>query len=907
MLASGDRLDGFAAKAGGAWLLHELTTSDPIERFVLASSASVNWGTPGHIAYASANACLDELAQFRRARGLPATSIQFGPIASQGMASGARAAAIDASGMKRLDLDVAVEAMITLEPADGSTPIVADAEWPRFASALATRHRLRWFEPLARATGDVRAAAAKVEPARMQSLRTLHATVRVERVRELCRDVVATVMRKEAAQSLAIDQPIQQWGVDSILALEIREQLSSRVGLPLPASLIFEYPTLRALGQFVHDELFGNAEPATAAVAAPSESATPHQIAIVGIGCRFPGSANDVEQFWSNLLAGVDGIVDRPESRFARGDAADEVGPVGLIDDIEFFDAAFFGINPREARLMDPQQRIALQTCWHALEHANLSPTGLHGSRTGVFLGVADNDYLALLRRGHVLDDDAAYLGTGSKLNVIPGRISYFFGFEGPSIALDTACSSSAVAIHVASQSLRQRECDLALAGGVNIILDALGFATARRAKMLAPDGRCKTFDAAADGYVRAEGCGVLVLKRLQDAIRDGDRVIAVIEGSAINQDGRSSSLTAPSLQAQIKVIEAAAHSCNAGLNDVDYVETHGTGTPLGDPIELKALARTYGGLDAGRRVLIGSVKSQIGHTEAAAGAAGVIKLALSLERGNLPRTLHYRSLNPEAAACAPALQVVDRTLPWPARGERRVGAVSSFGFSGTNAHLILSQPPRIERAATRPLPVLCISAAAPQALQRACAQWRAALGRVREGSWSELAAASQHGRWHGPERLCIVGSSIEQVLAGLDAVRAGADHPSVLRGRVSNASVGLALGQDCDDDARLLIAAALASELRDIDAITQSALPAWPVLRLEWALLMRLRSLGVGSRASRERRGPPAARGLGRGRDRRACTGNAVVGTSRQPLPRLAVLGGELRGPEYRRLESHG
>ena len=416
-------------------------------------------------------------------------------------------------------------------------------------------------------------------------------------------------------------------------------------------------------------------------------------VAIIGMSCRFPG-APSVEAYWALLRNGVDAISEVPPDRWDV-DAYYDPDPDapakmvtrwgGFIRDVDQFDPQFFGISPREASRMDPQQRLLLECSWEALERAGLAVGRLAGSRTGVFVGISQVDYTLIQFEDRTRLD--AYAGTGNAFSIAANRISYLYDFRGPSVAMDTACSSSLVSTHTAVQSLRRRECNLALAAGVNLILSPELSVTFSHAHMMAADGRCKTFDAAADGYVRGEGCGVLVLKRLSDAQRDGDPIVAVILGSAVNQDGRSNGLTAPNGLAQQDVIREALENARVNADQVTYVETHGTGTILGDPIELNSLASIMQGRE--RKCLVGSAKTNIGHLEAAAGIAGLIKVALMLQHGEVAPHLHFKQINPYIPIDQMPLEIATAWQPWP-ESAPRIAGVSSFGFGGTNASLVL-------------------------------------------------------------------------------------------------------------------------------------------------------------------------------------------------------------------------
>ncbi len=501
-------------------------------------------------------------------------------------------------------------------------------------------------------------------------------------------------------------------------------------------------------------------------------------IAIVGAGLRFPGNAASPSAFWNLLSSGLDAVGEIPRGRWpvdrfydpdpdAPGKMCTRHG--SFLTRPDEFDADFFGISPREAIVLDPQHRLSLETAWEALEHAGYSPAGLAGSAAGVFLALGNSDYARMVfRQTDRLD---AYASTGNLFSAAAGRISYALGLHGPAVAVDTACSASLVAVHLACQSLRQRECTLALAGGVNLILSPEININFSKSRMMALDGRCKTFDSAADGYVRGEGCGVVVLKRLSDAERDGDRILALIRGSAVNQDGRSSGLTAPNGVAQEALLRQALANAGLSANEIDYIEAHGTGTALGDPIEAHALAAVYGpGREPSRPLVIGSVKTNVGHLEAAAGVAGLIKTVLSLEHEHIPQHLHFRSMNPHIDWGSLAVEIPVQGRSWP-RGERvRRAGISSFGFSGTNAHVIIEEAPLpVPRPAEwqRDWHLLALSARTPAALaelsqryQRELAETTAELG--------DICYTANAGRTHFEERSFYLGKDREQMLAAM-------------------------------------------------------------------------------------------------------------------------------------------
>ena len=518
-------------------------------------------------------------------------------------------------------------------------------------------------------------------------------------------------------------------------------------------------------------------------------------IAIIGLGCRFPGGADDPDSFWQLLQEGKDGITEIPPDRWphetfydpdpdAPGKIVTRYG--GFFEPLHEFDASFFGISPREALSLDPQQRVLLEVSWEALEHAGLPPDQLEGSRTGVFIGICSNDYTQRLMSGSTSEIDA-YLATGNSHSVASGRLSYLLGLQGPSLSVDTACSSSLVTVHLACQSLRQQDCDLALVGGVNRLLAPEFSITFSKAHMLAPDGRCKTFDAAADGFVRSEGCGVIVLKRLSDALQAGDSILAVIKGSAINQDGHSSGLTVPNGPSQQAVIRQALSNAKLTPEQISYIEAHGTGTALGDPIEVGALRAVFGSnRSPDHPLVVGSVKTNIGHLEGAAGIAGVIKTALALHHETIPGHLHFHRPNPHIDWDHSLIHIPVKEMSW-SRGEspRRAG-VSSFGFSGTNAHVILEEAPvsHGENAGTdRPLHLLTLSAKTREALDQLVRRYHQYF-QDQPHALPDICFSANTGRAVFEHRLCLISSSSEQICEQIGAHLSGAETVGVLKGR---------------------------------------------------------------------------------------------------------------------------
>jgi acyl transferase domain-containing protein len=510
-----------------------------------------------------------------------------------------------------------------------------------------------------------------------------------------------------------------------------------------------------------------------------AQQGTVQPIAIVGVGMRFPGGIDDLDGYWRALAGGADLVRPMPTARKARFAAAWDALPHkgGFLDEVTDFDAAFFGISPREARALDPQHRLLLEVAWEALENAALPPDRLTGVRTGLYVGITAQDY-----RDWLTDAPDAYWATGNGHCFAAGRIAYAMGLTGPAIAVDTACSSGLVAVHLACKALRSGECSLAVAGGVNLVLSPRSTQLVKETRALAPDGMCKTFDARANGFARGEGCGIVMLKRLDHALHDGDRVHAVIRGSAVNQDGRSSGFTAPNVLAQIALIEAALADAGLTPDDIGLVEAHGTGTALGDPIEMEALVEALGKKNNGAPLYVGSVKPNLGHLEAAAGIAGLLKVIACCARRAIPALIHHRTLNPRIDLSGTGITLPTSLVPWaPSAG--RFAGVSSFGLSGTNAHMIVGASEPVEARRAHPVSGFALTARTPEVLRQLAARFRTSLAALPDRAYGAFAYTTTFGRARHAVRAHITASDRAAALAALDALASGAESAAVTLG----------------------------------------------------------------------------------------------------------------------------
>nr|AIE12090.1 putative cis-AT type polyketide synthase module B4B [uncultured bacterium] len=782
----------FAPKVMGAWHLHTVTQALNLDAFVLFSSVSSLVGNAGQANYAAANAFLDGLAHHRRALGLPALSLNWGPWADGGMVSSMDAAQQARLVQQGVGLLPASEGLMLLDQSLASARAhITAVSWnmAALAQALSTSRVPGVLRDLIDVTISRTDSAAGV--AWRSRLAGSPGEERRNLVQHTLQAEAAKVLGLESASTVPLDRPLQELGLDSLMAVELRDRLSALVGKRLPATLAFDYPTLGALAAHLLEEVLSLDAPSILATSSAEAMAAAWEepIAIVSMACRFPGGVTDPGSYWTLLENGIDAIREVPADRWdidayydpdwqAPGKMATRWG--GFIDGIDRFDAGFFEVSPREALSLDPQQRLLLEVSWEAFERSGLTRERLYGSQTGVYVGICGHEYEALAML-HEADINAySYLGTAHSAAI--GRLSYWLGLKGPNFPVDTACSSSLVAVHLACQALRAGECSIALAAGVNTLLTPNFTIYFTKLGALSPDGRCKTFDASANGYVRGEGCGALVLKRLSDAQADGDTILAVIRGTAVNQDGRSQGLTAPNGPSQQAVIRQALARAGLKPADVDYVEAHGTGTPLGDPIEVQALGAALGaGRSDERPLLIGSVKSNFGHTEGAAGVAGLMKLVLMLQHKAIPPSLHFKEPNPRIDWSELPVKVADQLTQWRADGSRRVAGVSSFGFSGTNAHVIVQEAPSTAETAPvevssawRPAHLVTLSAQQPSALDEQTRRLHEHLLSHPELSLSDVAFSLATSRTHFGHRLALQATSRVQLVDQLARLAAG-------------------------------------------------------------------------------------------------------------------------------------
>ncbi|MFG3716090.1 SDR family NAD(P)-dependent oxidoreductase [Micromonospora sp. NPDC047730] len=811
-----------AGKAAGAAHLHDLLAGQELDAFVVYSSIAATWGSAGQAGYAAGNAYLDALVQQRRADGRAGTAIAWGSWGEGGMHTTDSDRNLRSRGVPPMDPAVAMGALQQALEHDDVTLTVVDVDWSRFAPAFASARRRPLLEGVPEAKVALDGGAPLdgdgddgVAAALRRRLAGLTPARREETLADLVRELAADVLGHDDAAAIPATTAFRDLGFDSLTAVELRNRLVAAIGQPLPVTLVFDHPTPVVVARFLLAGLLGDTGAPAETVAPPTVDGD-EPVAIVAMACRFPGGVTDPEHLWRLVADGVDTVGEFPTDRGWDLDRLVDPDPEkpgttytdkgAFVYDAADFDPGFFGISPREALAMDPQQRLVLETSWEAIERAGVVPGSLRGSRTGVFVGTNGQDYRSLLVVAG--DQVEGFGGTGNAASVVSGRVAYALGLEGPAVSVDTACSSSLVAMHLAVQALRAGECDLALTGGATVMATPGLFVEFSRQRGMAADGRVKAFAAAADGTGWGEGAGMLLLERLSDARRNGHAVLAVVRGSAVNQDGASNGLTAPNGPSQQRVIRQALASAGLSTRDVDVMEAHGTGTTLGDPIEAQALLATYG-QDRDVPLLLGSVKSNIGHTQAAAGVAGVIKMVLAMREGVVPATLHVDAPSPHIDWTAGAVELATEPRPWPVVDRPRRAAVSSFGVSGTNAHMIIEQPDDLPPADDAESAADDGVHRGPGLVDSGVAVWPVS-ARSKAALAGQAARLAQHVREHeGLEpvavgwslattrstfehRAAVVGGNAGELLSGLDALAAGSPAGNVVTGTAAGHGPGV-------------------------------------------------------------------------------------------------------------------
>ncbi len=771
----------FRPKVDGLWNLHLLSENISLDFFVCFSSMAAIWAFPGQGNYAAANAFMDALMKYRRQNGLAGTSINWGPWAEIGMAARLNAAnqnRMHNNGIIPIAPDEAIQQLDTIILNGMSQAAVFTMDWKKIEKLVEHGGNPLLFEEFAQMESE--AEKLKNTGFILKELEQLEIAKRKNYLLIYVQKEIAKVLAISDPTSIEERKPLFDLGLDSFMAVELKNKLENDLNIKLNASLLFNYPNLEAIINYLTSDVipikfFEKIEKNVFDKTALKLKNEP--IVIVGMGCRFPGSANNIDDFWKLLYNNELAISEIPADRWninewydpninAKGKMYTKYG--GFADKVQYFDAAFFGISPREALYMDPQQRLLLEVCWHALENANISPNDLYKSLTGVFIGLSSYDYASVIRNAN--KEINRYVVSGNAISVAAGRISYVLGLTGPSMAIDTSCSSSIVALHTACQSLRNNECNVALAGGVNLILSPEVTINLCEGKMLSADGLCKTFDDSANGYVRGEGCGIVVLKRLSDAIADKDTILACIKGSAVNHDGSSGGLTVPNGSAQKNVITKAMESSNVLPHEIDYIEAHGTATPLGDPIELEAIAdvvkENY--VQNQKKIKVGSVKTNIGHLEAAAGVAGLIKLVLSLQKESIPAHLNFKNPNQFISWKDSPIDIVTKNTAWKKSDKKRIAGLSSFGFSGTNAHIIVEEGIENTKApqVNADLPsLLALSAKSEKALDDLIEIYIKYFKENKDLNFSDVCFTANTCRSHFKYRLALIANSVNEAV----------------------------------------------------------------------------------------------------------------------------------------------
>ena len=788
-------------KVKGGWNLHELSRSENLDFFVCFSSIASVWGSKGQAHYAAANQFLDGLMHYRSSLGLPGLAINWGPWADGGMATAEAQELLGQMGVEALSPELAISALEYLISTDQVQVAVSRNDWSRFKAMYALKRPRPLLDLIATPTEGIE-IKTDTAPSLRQRLEVVTETQRKELLQQALQEEVARVLGLPTTNKPDPEIGFFELGMDSLMAVELQNRLSKLLGVNLPSTLTFDFPNIERLTNYITKEVLHLSSGNTAHTQSPQKRSEWNEpIAIIGMSCRFPGGASNPEKFWQLLQGGISAREEIPAQRWdieayydpdpdAPGKILTRYG--NFIEAVDQFDPSFFGVSPREAVAIDPQHRLLLEVSWEALEQAGQVLERRDEAGVGVFVGNDGHDYEQLLQQ-HLQQSPesplANYAGTGNALSSAAGRLAYTFGFTGPTVTIDTACSSSLVAIHQASNSLRLGECQMALAGGVKLHLTPSSYIGVSKARMISGDGQCKTFDASADGYGRGEGCGMVLLKRLSDAQADGDRILAVIRGSAVNQDGPSSGLTVPNGLSQQRLIKQALAQAQVKPSEISYLEAHGTGTSLGDPIEVNAATAVLGEERTPEYPLwISSVKTNIGHLEAAAGVSGLIKVVLSLQHQLLPAHLHLHQLNPKID-WQPWLQVPQQLTPWEASG-RRLAGVSSFGFTGTNAHVVLEEAPPLPESPQieweRPLQVLGLSAKNEEALYQLAHSYSQHLESHPEQELTDVCFTANTGRLSYNHRLSLVAGTKEELQEKLRAFGTGEEVTELVSGVVS-------------------------------------------------------------------------------------------------------------------------
>lgn len=763
----------FAAKVRGAWYLHELSDSLELDFFIVYSSIASAFGSNKESIYSAANTALDALIAERQRLGLCGTSIQWGPWGDVGMAKkGSRDQSLKQTLITNEQGHTLIKILINEQFNQVS---IISPEYLKFMLDFVPKPKPQFHVALAQDLQNAEGLQqTTISNEGLSPWLFTYLKLAKGQQFKACKDLVVNIckliLELDPEEELNEDDGFFEIGFDSLMIIELANRLKENLEpmLKIIVNIGFDYPTINKLAQYIEAGLDANL----------SKTKLNHEpqvsngdIAIIGMSCSLPG-APDIAAFAQLLEDGRSGIKDIPLERWDNSlyydpdmDAPGKsyISRLGLIDQIKEFDPQFFGISPREAKLMEPQQRLFLEGCYKALEQANYRPDSLRGSMTGVYAGVGPNEYYAQLEKSGFSNEElSTYSITGNVLNLIPGRVAYTFDFKGPSISVDTACSSSLVALHYACQGLKNHETDYALAGGVNVLLMPESNVTLCKAKALSPDGQCYTFDQRANGYVRGEGYGVVFLKRLADAIKDGDQVLAVIKASAINNDGKSAGLTVPNGKSQEHVMLRALQQSGLSFDDVTYIEAHGSGTPLGDPIEVHAINTVYARGRKDNPLYLGTVKTNIGHLESASGVAGIIKTVIGLQKKTIFKHLNFNTLNPKIVMHDSHIAL--KNTVWETPGAIRVAGVNAFGFSGTNAHVILQEFPAEQQTydrVTKPH-LLVLSAKSQSALRGLVEQYQQFLETAVD-DFADICFTAATCREHYSQRLALVATNSEE------------------------------------------------------------------------------------------------------------------------------------------------